>query len=64
MECSVVIVNKTSIHCIFCNAIPGSHDSTGVSALYKYGAPYGEIHISEPLGLLLAGESVKELDWI
>ena len=47
----------------------------GVSALYRCGATYGEIHITtlyirlnipEPLGLLLAGESVEELelDWI
>jgi hypothetical protein len=43
----------------------------GVHALYKCGSPYWEIlkhcirlNIPEPLDLLLAGESVKELDWI
>jgi hypothetical protein len=39
--------------------------------MYNCGAPYGEIlqhcigqNIPEPLNLLLAGESVEELDWI
>jgi hypothetical protein len=54
----------------------------GVSAIYKCGATYGEIHITTlyrtkrlgefakgpvqlpPVGLLSAGESVEELDWI
>jgi hypothetical protein len=44
--------------------------TTYISALYKCGAPYREIlqhcialNIPEPLDLLLAGESVEELDW-
>jgi hypothetical protein len=44
----------------------------GVSASYKCGTPYGEIHITtlyktkypELLGVVLAGESVGELDLI
>jgi hypothetical protein len=49
--------------------------TTGICVLYKYRAPKGEIlqiilqhciglNISEPLDLLLAGESVEELGWI
>jgi hypothetical protein len=75
MECSIV-VNKY-VHCIFRNAIPGSHDSTHLSRLVSVlyinaGAPTGKyilqhsigLNIPEPLGLLLAGKSVEELDWI
>jgi hypothetical protein len=76
MECSVV-VNKY-IYCIFRNTIPGSHDSTHLSRLesvlyINVGAPTGKyilqyciglVNIPEPLGLLLAGETVEELDWI
>jgi hypothetical protein len=70
MECSVV-------DCIFRNVIPGSHDSTHLSRLLSVlyintGAPTGKyilqhclgLNIPEPLGLLLAGESVETLDWI
>jgi hypothetical protein len=45
--------------------------TTCINALYKCGAPYGKIlpyciglNIPEPPDLLLAGESVEELDWI
>jgi hypothetical protein len=62
---------------IVCNAIPGSHDSTRLSCLVSVlyinaGLPTGKcilqhcigLNIPEPLGLLLAGESVEDLDWI
>jgi hypothetical protein len=62
---------------MFRNATPGSQDSTHLSRLVSVlyvnaGPPSGKyivqhcmgLNIPKPLGLLLAGESVEELDWI
>jgi hypothetical protein len=71
MECSVV-VNK-SVYIVFFVRHDSTHLSRLVLVLYiNTGPPTGKhilqhckgLNIPEPVCLILAGESVEELDWI